>query len=753
MKQILLIAALFQTIFSSAQISGRVTDAQTGEPLAGVTVQGKTTALTNEKGLFTLDGSEGTTITISLTGYETVTRKAGRGFITIALQRNTLVLGEVVVSAYEGKRKLLETSGAVTVLGKKDLNHGDGISIVNVINQSPGVRMDFYTTNDYRVSIRGSSMAQPSVHDGGYKMYWNDIPYSPASGTSSLGNFDVSSLNNIEIIRGPASSLYGGGFGGVLLLQSDKAVKGENSVAIEAQAGSYHTGRITTQVKLSGDKTSVYGQFTSLKSDGYREGTFANAKYGNVYAQFYGARSVISVLATYNYRRTGIAGNLTKEQVEENPRQSLMLPSEGFGPEFAGIGVNNKYTFNEKWQNSVSAYYENNYGEIFTMKDPYFSIYEKYNGSNLTFRNTVTYKDDRGTIQSRIVFGIEHIHSGGKAMDYDGGFDQPLLSLNGASATSAIGFAQGEFTFPQSWILTAGASYNAFYYQIRSHISPSYFSNPVSNFSPRIALLKKITENTSAYASFSKGFDPPSSSDFNNYDGTYNKDIQPTKGNNTEIGFRSSLFSHKLYVDIAAYQANLTNALIPVLYNPSAGVSIERKANAGKVRQQGIEASIAYSILSAGSGFIKDAGVRLNYTYNNYSYTNFVTVKDNGSGPESADYSGKKVPGINPHTVVGNVDIYTAPGFYFTASAFYYGKQFLTHDNTISFKDYSLLNLKAGYNKRIVARWELNVYAGINNATSTSYSGLLAYNDAYGAYYNPAATANYYGGLGLKFHF
>lgn len=753
MKQLLLIAALFQTVISSAQISGRVTDAQTGEPLAGATVKSGTGTVTDEKGLFILDGTEAAFITISLTGYETTTLKAGKGFITIALQRNAQILGEVVVGAYEGKRKLLETSGAVTVLGKKDINRGDGISIVNIINQSPGVRMDFYTTNDYRVSIRGSSMAQPSVHDGGYKMYWNDIPYSPATGTSSLGNIDVNSLSNIEIIRGPASSLYGGGFGGVLLLQSDRAVKGENSVGVEAQAGSYHTSRITTQVKLSGDKASVYGQFTNLQSDGYRDETFANAKYGNIYAQFYDTKSTTSVLATYNYRRTGIAGNLTKEQVEENPRQSLMLPSEGFGPEFAGVGLNNKYVFSEKWQNSASAYYQNNYGDIFVMKDPYFGIHEKYKGSNLTLRNTVTYKDNWGAVQSKIIFGVEHIHSGGNTSSFDGGFDQPLLELNEGTTTSTVGFAQGEFSFPKNWILTAGASYNAFYYQIRSNIVPSVFSNTVDNFSPRIALLKKITENITAYASYSKGFNPPSSSDFNNYDGTYNKDILPTVGNNTEIGFRSSVLHRKLYIDIAAYQSNLTNALIPVLYSPSPGISLERKANAGKVRQQGIETSLTYNIVTAGTRFIKDATIRLSHTYNNYTYKNFVTVKDDGAGPEKADYSGKKVPGINPHTIVANADVYTNAGLFFTASFFYYGKQYLTHDNTVSFNNYSFLNLKAGYNKRITSHWELNIYAGINNVTSTKYSGLFSYNDTYQAYYNPAATVNYYGGLGLKYYF
>lgn len=754
MRIFLSIVFLFISVSAMAQIRGKITDAKTDIPLMGATITGKGTVQSDKDGIFFLEEASDF-ITVSIIGYETQKVETGESFLFIALQPLATELGEVIISAYEGHRKLLETSGAVSVLGKKDLERGDGISIVNVINQSPGVRMDFYTINDYRLSIRGSSISQPSVHSGGYKVYWNDIPYSAATGATSLGSFDVNNLKDIEVIRGPASSLYGAGFGGVLLLQSQEAAHRGNSIGTEAQIGSYHTHRVTTSADVSTDKVAVSAQFTHLESDGYRDNSFSNAKYGNIYAQFYGDKSITSLLANYNYRRTGIAGDLTEEQVAENPRQSTMLPSEGFGPEFAGVGLNNKYIFNEKWQNSASIYYQNNYGGLFTLKAPYYSIYEKELGSNLALRNTLTYIDDLGSVHTRIAFGIEHIHSNSKVSSFDGGFNEPLLETNESMITNTTGFAQGEFTFPKDWIVTLGASYNSMYYRLQSYVDPSYFTDALNNFSPRISLLKKMTDNTSVYASYSRGFDAPMGSDFNNHDGTFNKNLKPTTGGNAEFGFRSRLFNNKLFLDAAVYQTNLDNALVTVLYNPSAGVSIEQRENAGKIRQQGIEAILIYKIFSSNDRFIKDASLQLNYSYNHYTYKNYVTVKekDDGSGPEEVDYSGKQIPGVNPNTLTASFDLYTQPGFYLTAAGFYYDRQYLTYDNTITFKSYQYLNLKIGYNKYLSNQWELNAYAGINNATGAEYSGLLSYNDSYGAYYNPAPTANYYGGLGLKFHF
>jgi iron complex outermembrane receptor protein len=52
------------------------------------------------------------------------------------------------------------------------------------------------------------------------KFYWNGIPFTDASGNTPLNSLDYGAVQSMEIIKGPGSSLYGAGTGGVVLLQS-----------------------------------------------------------------------------------------------------------------------------------------------------------------------------------------------------------------------------------------------------------------------------------------------------------------------------------------------------------------------------------------------------------------------------------------------------------------------------------------------------------------------------------------------------
>lgn len=755
----LLMLCLPALLWADETITGRVTDVKTGEPVVGAVVfSGNVGATTDANGEFNLKSVEPVkNVTVRLIGYETATVAFAGKALRIQLQPSAVLLGEVVVTAFESKRRQIETPAAVALLTPRDLQRGDKSSIIPVINQIPGVRVDYYTIGDYRLSIRGSALAAPSVHGGGYKVYWNDIPFSKASGGNAIGRFDVNALGNLEVIRGPGSSLYGAGFGGVLLLSAQQAENNQSSADVDAMLGSDGLERVTATAKFATQNANIFAQFTNLDYDGYRQLTFSRAKYATLGAQIYhNERVTSSLLATYDFRTIGIGGDLDSAQAAQDPRQALTIPPAGFGPKQYSLGYNNRYRVHARWSNSFSVNYNDNYGGRFVMVFPFFGIYAKEPNRSFALRNTLTHHGQWGSVAAKIVTGVEYLSAIDEAEDFNGPFDDPASEVTERRkdrTNAAIGFLQAEFAFPQNWIVTAGASYNNYDYVLESFINPERFEQSTNNISPRLSLLKNWNDRVSAYASFSYGFTPPQGgqfSDFRNIDGTFNKYLQSSVGTNLEAGLKFNSANRKLYGEAIGYRFFIDDAIIPVLVPVSAGVDVERKENAGKVEQLGFEATLGYNFINAGKGAVRDASLRLSYTYNDFTYDNYQTYRSFGFPPSTVavDFSGKTVPGTVPHNLFAALDLDFKPGLYANAALYYYSAQFLNDANTDAYDGYALLNVKAGCKRRVFGDLALHVYGGINNVLDTQYSGLLAYNSSFG-YFNPAPGINYFAGVGL----
>src|ERR1044071_3395085 len=127
-------------------------------------------------------------------------------------------LPDVIVKAYEQGKKWKEEPAAVNFVGKGSLERFSPSSIVQAVNSTPGVRMEERSPGSYRFNIRGSSLRSPfGVRN--IKVYYNDIPITDPGGHTYLNQLGYYNFNSIEIIKGPGSSLYGAGTGGVLLIE------------------------------------------------------------------------------------------------------------------------------------------------------------------------------------------------------------------------------------------------------------------------------------------------------------------------------------------------------------------------------------------------------------------------------------------------------------------------------------------------------------------------------------------------------
>jgi len=198
-------------------IRGTITEASTGQPLAGVSVLLNDTqrgTITDARGQFEIDRiSFGThTITVRSVGYTTrqIQVVVPSESLDIVLRRSIIDFDEVVVtSSPTGSGVSYQPDRAFT---GEDLNRRRDVSIAQMLDGEPGVSMRSFGPAPARPVIRGFDGERILVLENGERM--GDIAESSSDHLTAL---DPQALARLEVVRGPASLLYGtSALGGVI---------------------------------------------------------------------------------------------------------------------------------------------------------------------------------------------------------------------------------------------------------------------------------------------------------------------------------------------------------------------------------------------------------------------------------------------------------------------------------------------------------------------------------------------------------
>jgi iron complex outermembrane recepter protein len=299
-------------------------------------------------------------------------------------------------------------------------------------------------------------------------------------------------------------------------------------------------------------------------------------------------------------------------------------------------------------------------------------------------------------------------------------------------------FAQADLDLPKEFYLTIGGSANFLKYDFLSLLVPVTEQerkfDPV--FSPRIALLKKITPTFSIYGNVSKGFSPPTLAEVRPSTGTYNNTLNPERGVSIELGLRGGLFKNQMAFDINVYDFQLDETI--VIQRTADGA--EYFVNAGKTSQRGIEAQLSW-LPDVRSKLISTFRLWTTYTYNHYRFVDYVQ--------DGNDYSGNRLTGVAPTIALFGVDV-TAQKIYFNVTANYTDAIPLNDANTEYASEYFLLGGRLGYKNKLWNNVLVDIFGGVDNALDKTYSLGNDLNAVGGRYYNAAAGRNYFVGLSIN---
>ncbi|MCR9014447.1 TonB-dependent receptor [Aquiflexum gelatinilyticum] len=734
-------------LFLSAQTKITTLDKNSKAPISGVLVkiQGQANQVTDENGQVEIDLNNPGILTFLHISYETLSISAAPNeSLTLELIPVITSLSEVIVTGFESERPLVHQAGAISKVLENELYRFNENSILSAFNTKPGIRVEQRAPASYRISIRGSSLRSPfGVRN--VKVYWNDIPFTSPDGTTALNLLDLSNIQNAEIIKGPAGSIYGAGNGGVISMSSRKTVT-ENYLSADFGIGDFGLLRYRVGIDQKVGNGGISASYVSQKSDGYRQHSATDRQVFQLAMHTKPSDTqTLSAQILYSDLNYQIPGALNQAQVEVDRTQARpgsVAQNSSIAQKTIYGTLSHQIELGKKWDNSTALYMNNT-----DFENPFILDYKRETAFSYGGRTKFTFDDKWGSFPVKIIAGAEYQYGKTLAQNFGNrqGKADTIRFSDDLISTQAFIFQQFEIEWTSKVLMTLGLSENFGRYDINRSIDagPNDPSNNTKNFDPivipRIALVYKVNQWSGIHGSISSGFSPPTIAEVRTNEGSINLDLEAERGVNYEAGYRGKFGIFN--VDVTAFYFQLDQTITS--YTNEQGVVLFR--NAGQTDQKGIETSLDYVLVRNQNAFFQE--IKLNHAFTGH-YFSFGEYESGGN-----DFSGNQLTGVAPNTLVNILDVRTKPGFYLNFTHQYVDAIPLNDANTVFQESYNLIGGRAGWRTTLGSRWDVEAYGGVDNLLDEQYSLGNDLNAFANRYFQPAPGINFYGGMkiGLRY--
>ena len=499
-----------------------------------------------------------------------------------------------------------------------------------------------------RFTIRGFDDA-PIVRDG-TRVYG-----------SSQGIPEIANVERVEVLKGPASILYGDIEPGGLINLVTKKPLAEPYYEAQLQVG--NRGFIQPSFDISGP-LSADGKLLYRLNALYRnEDSFRD--YDSSLNRFFVAPTVTWQAS----KNTDITFNLEYKK-DNNPadfgtvafgdgiadiplERVLNNPDETFERTELNIGYSLEHRFNDNWKlNNAFRYFKNKY-EFSVLALPFglnedtgiltrFWAGQGQDQNDFSLNTNVEGKFNTGSIKHNLLFGVDLSRSTNKNQTrFDGSTPIPLDIFNPdysaftAPAEEDIPFffddklkgdrlgiyLQDQIYFTDNLILLAGLRYDTIKQTIEDNLTDSEQTQNDDAFTPRVGIVYKPVDTVSLYASYSRSFNPNDTTDA---DGNF---LKPEEGEGFEVGVKTELIKDKLSATLAYFDITKQNVATPDPVLPNFSVAT------GEQNSKGVELDVVGEI---------SPGLKL---IASYTYTDAEVTEDN-----NPDNIGSKLTGVPKHS-------------------------------------------------------------------------------------------------------
>ncbi len=652
-------------------------------------------------------------------------------------------IAPVSVTVLRSPLQMTEVPYAVSVNTEREIQLGKpGLSIEEALRIIPGVQVE--NRHNYalgeRISIRGfGARAQFGVR--GVRVLVDGVPATLPDGQSSLTYVDVHSLGWVEVVRGPAASLYGNTAGGVIQMETRQPPPFPISQEFGVTGGSDGLLRIRSTTSGQADRTNYQLNLTRLATDGYRAHSSSEVLYLNGRVGFDGERDRLRLVFSAGDTDALNPGSLSTAQQEVDRFQAFqnnvnaktgktiqegLLGGSWFRDLSSGALEFSSYVTKRDVVNPIPA----DIIDLARIGAGVRGLYRTDRIGSYGFQFAVGAEADRQRDDRREFANV----AGSKG---ELGLDQ----LETVNNFGVFGQATAHLT-PELSVLAAlrydWFSFNADDNFIEEGNPDDSGSRTLDAISPSFGLTYAFSEDLHLYGNIGKTFETPTTVELGNRPdspGGLNPELEPQEALSYEIGGRA-VFAQRVALQVAAYHSDVTNSLIPFQVPNSQGRDYFQ--NAGSATHQGFE---------VGATVVPLPGVSIQtaYTYTDAKFDDYVDR--NG-----ADHSGNSVPGVAPHRFE---TVLTVSPRNFPAYAAIENRNLsevaVNDANTAHSPSYNITEVRAGLNEVQIGSLTLEPYFGVSNVFDADYNTSLAVNAFGQRFFESGPGRSFYLGGNVRF--
>ncbi|MFW6277334.1 MAG: TonB-dependent receptor, partial [Prolixibacteraceae bacterium] len=619
---------------------------------------------------------------------------------------------EVTVTAFRTPYNLFNTPAPVNLISTVQLETGNALTPVEALNQVPGVLMHHGTLNTNRLTIRGIGSRTPYATNK-IKAYFGEIPLTSGDGETTLEDLENPAISRVEIIKGPASSLFGAGLGGVILFHPRSVA--QDFVQNRTTIASFGTVKNSLSAGVIHNKLNLYALGSWLKSDGFRENNTTNRGNFLLNSHYsFSENTNLQVLLKATKMKAYIPSSLDWPTFRESPEQAASNWGgiNGYEDYLTGqFGVSLNIFTNNQHKISVATFGSfRNADEL----RPFNKLEEQsdYFGARGYIQKTIKGENAELTLTS----GLEFFREKYDWATISNETERKILSDNREKRSYENLFFQAESNFNDRFYLSAGINGNLTRFDYTDLFtadgdqSDSHSYKPV--ISPRIGFNYILTEGFSLFGNLSHGFSTPTFEETLLPEGTINADIKPETGWNAEAGVRTFV-GDRLTASVSYYRIYVKNLLVARRTGQDAYIGV----NAGESLHPGLEAAFRLTVLNPGS--YPSLSVNGNATFANYHFREFI---DDGT-----DYSGNLLPGTTQNTWLLAANFKPVENLVFHAWHRHTGEMPVNDANSGFTDPYGVTNFEITW-KRDFSKLKLELKAGVQNLLDVHYASMLAVN-------------------------
>jgi len=677
------------------------------------------------------------------------------------LTQDVTVLPTLHVEATRTDTTYLQTPASVFRIDASQVDTSSQVNLTEVVKGIPSLQLrnrENYA-QDLQLSMRGFG-ARSTFGVRGIRLYVDGIPATMPDGQGQTSNIDLSSLDHVEVLTGPFSSLYGNSSGGTILT-STKEGQGKDSIELSYSGGSHDKSRagLVLQGGAKGANEPSYVISSSyFDTDGYREHSGAEKVLNNAKLSWsLDDGSKINWITNYVKIHADDPGGLTRADWENNPKQVVQnVLDYNARKEIDQIQtgltwskpINDQhelYAMTYMGQRQVTQYQSipdtvqknpntpYQAGGVIDFKRNYYGADFRWTGKELLPNTTLSVgvaldamKEDRQ--------GYQNFNDTG-----DKGVKGALRRDEDNTLWNIDPYLQASWQFLPTWRLDTGVRYSNVHYKSKDYYIVGLNGDNSGKTSyeevlPSVALSWQITPEVFVYASYAKGFETPTFTEmaYPAQGGASTLDLKPSTSDTYETGLKSQ--NQLGDFTLAVFQTKTKNDIVSA--ESFAGRSTFR--NADKTLREGVE-------FAWNKKLWRDLTAIASYTYLDATFDSTVPA----AGKISEIPEGNAIPGIAKNQAYASLAWQPSHGLYGGVEVQYMDKVYVNDTNSDAAPSYSVTSANVGY-AWVMGDWKVNSFARVDNLFDKNYAGSVIVNDStqlVGRYFEPADGRNWSAGL------